>query len=87
MICMEINVITGLLDEISQDRTVAKNIRTAMEQAKASLMDAKQEIAVRINGAISILDDVANDPNIPVYSRTQIWNIVSMLEVLNEKSR
>ena len=84
---MEINVITGLLDEISQDRTVAKNIRTAMEQAKASLMDAKQEIAVRINGAISILDDVANDPNIPVYSRTQIWNIVSMLEVLNEKSR
>ena len=87
MICMEINVITGLLDEISQDRTVPKNIRTAMEQAKASLMDAKQEIAVRINGAISILDDVANDPNIPVYSRTQIWNIVSMLEVLNEKSR
>jgi len=84
---MEINVITGLLDEISQDRTVPKNIRTAMEQAKASLMDAKQEIAVRINGAISILDDVANDPNIPVYSRTQIWNIVSMLEVLNEKSR
>ncbi|HLD83763.1 MAG TPA: UPF0147 family protein [archaeon] len=84
---MEINVITGLLDEISQDRTVPKNIRTAMEQAKASLVDAKQEIAVRINGAISILDDVANDPNIPVYSRTQIWNIVSMLEVLNEKSR
>ena len=44
-------------------------------------------MAVRINGAISILDEVANDPNIPVYSRTQIWNIVSMLEVLNEKSQ
>ncbi|MBI4019666.1 MAG: UPF0147 family protein [Candidatus Aenigmarchaeota archaeon] len=84
---MDINVINSLLDEISQDRTVPKNIRTAMEHAKASLMNTKQEIAVRINGAISILDEVANDPNIPVYSRTQIWNIVSMLEVLNEKSQ
>ena len=84
---MDMNVISGLLNEIAQDRTVPKNIRTAMEQAKASLADGKQDIAVRINGAISILDDVANDPNIPVYSRTQIWNIVSMLEVINEKSR
>ncbi|MBS3054683.1 MAG: UPF0147 family protein [Candidatus Aenigmarchaeota archaeon] len=84
---MDMNVINNLLDEIAADRTVPKNIRSAMEQAKASLADVKQEMAVRINGAISILDEVANDPNIPVYSRTQIWNIVSMLEVLNEKSQ
>ena len=25
-------------------------------------------------------DDIINDPNMPMYTRTQIWNIVSMLE-------
>ena len=84
---MDISAIYSMLDEIVQDRTVPKNIRSAVEQVKASLTNDKQELAVRINGAVSILDEISGDPNIPVYSRTQIWNIVSMLEVLNEKSQ
>src|SRR3989338_4931489 len=81
---MDISAIYSMLDEIVQDRTVPKNIRSAVEQVKASLTNDKQELAVRINGAVSILDEISGDPNIPVYSRTQIWNIVSMLEVMNE---
>ena len=81
---MDISAIYSMLDEIVQDRTVHKNIRSAVEQVKASLTNDKQELAVRINGAVSILDEISGDPNIPVYSRTQIWNIVSMLEVMNE---
>lgn len=84
---MKIDNINELLDEIAQDRTVPKNVRTAMEQAKDSLNNGKQDMAVRINGAVSVLDEISSDPNIPVYSRTQIWNIVSMLEVLNEKRK
>jgi len=84
---MEFDDINNLLDEINTDRTVPRNIRVLIDQAKFDLNNTMNEIAVRINGAVSILDEVSNDPNIPIYTRTQIWNIVSMLEVINEKNR
>ncbi len=82
---MELDEINKLLDEISTDRTVPRNIRGLIEQAKKDLNNTANEMPVRINSAISILDEVSNDPNIPIYTRTHIWNMVSMLEVINEK--
>lgn len=84
---MDIGTITSLLDEINADRTVPKNIRLTVQKAKEDLNNERQDMAVRINSAISLLDEVSNDPNIPIYTRTQIWNIVSMLEVINEKAK
>jgi hypothetical protein len=43
-----------------------------------------QSQAVRAAQAINILDDISQDPNMPPYTRTRIWNIVSMLEVIKE---
>jgi uncharacterized protein (UPF0147 family) len=86
VIDMDFTEITKLLDEINEDRTVPRNIRNLITEAKNNL-SSKQEIAVKINSAISILDEVSNDSNIPIYTRTQIWNIVSMLEVMNEKAK
>ena len=83
---MEMDEINKLLDEINEDRTVPRNIRNLVQEAKNNL-NGKQELPVRINSAISILDEVSNDSNIPIYSRTQIWNIVSMLEVMNERAK
>ncbi|MBI4162634.1 MAG: UPF0147 family protein [Candidatus Aenigmarchaeota archaeon] len=85
VLMQEMPELNSMLDEIADDRTVPRNIRNMILEAKNSLNDRKFEFAVRINNAISILDEVSNDPNIPVYARTQIWNIVSMLEVANEK--
>jgi uncharacterized protein (UPF0147 family) len=82
---MDIESINRLLDEINSDRSVPRNIRTLVSEAKAHLNDLKMEMPIRINAVISILDDVSADPNVPVYTRTQIWNIVSLLEVMNEK--
>jgi uncharacterized protein (UPF0147 family) len=39
---------------------------------------------VRATSAILILDDLANDPNIPLHGRTLIWNVISQLEVLSQ---
>ncbi len=85
LLFMDIENINKLLDEINADRSVPRNIRTMIEEAKKYLNDAKQEMPIRINSVISILDTVSSDPNVPVYTRTHIWNIVSLLEVMNEK--
>ena len=87
VLTMDMSKIKEMLDELIEDRTVPKNVRTAIEDARKGLDNENQEMSVRINHAISILDEVANDPNIPIYSRTHIWNIVSMLEVENEKMK
>ena len=69
-----------LIEQIVGDRSVPRNIRTKCEDSIRVLKDEKQDTAIRSNTVISTLDDISNDPNIPTYTRTQIWNIVSLLE-------
>lgn len=68
-----------LLDEIINDRTVPKNIRKAAEDSKNEL-NTDNPLELRISTAIHLLDEIINDPNMPLYARTKIWNIVSILE-------
>ena len=84
---MSLEIINKLIDEINADRTVPKNIRTSLTEARNHINNEKGDLAVRINAAVSILDEISNDPNIPTYTRTQIWNIVSMLEVMNKENK
>jgi len=77
---MDLENINYELDEIINDRTVPKNIRESIRQIKAHLNEESQEFGVRRDRAIQIFDEVCNDSNLPMYTRTQIWNIISMLE-------
>lgn len=72
--------VVRMLDEIINDRTVPKNIRAAAEQSKNDLNNEKENMELRVSTAIHILDEITNDPNMPLYARTKIWNIVSYLE-------
>jgi len=76
---MNLSPVLTLLDQIISDRTVPKNIRKAAEDSKSTLNSPQAE-QVKISTAIHILDEIINDPNMPLYTRTQIWNVVSMLE-------
>lgn len=71
---------SAILEQIVNDRTVPRNIRKAAEDSKAALNSDKDQLELRISTAIHILDEIINDPNMPMYTRTQIWNAVSMLE-------
>ena len=71
--------VMALLDKIINDRTVPKNIRKAAEDSKNTL-NSGDPPEVKISTAINILDEIINDPNMPMYTRTQIWNVVSLLE-------
>ncbi len=53
---MDFSDISRLLDEISDDRTVPRNVRNLILDARNNL-NSKQDIAVKINSAISIMDD------------------------------
>jgi len=72
--------IIPLIQQIANDRTVPRNIRTTCEESIKILENDKQDFVIRVNTVTSSMDEVSNDPNIPMYTRTQIWNIVSLLE-------
>jgi uncharacterized protein (UPF0147 family) len=73
-----------LIQQIANDRTVPRNIRTKCEDSIKILQNDKEDVAVRINTIISSMDEIANDTNIPTYTRIQIWNIVSALESMQK---
>jgi uncharacterized protein (UPF0147 family) len=74
------STVLTLLEQIINDRTVPKNIRKACEDSKPILKSSDKPEELKISTAVHILDEITNDPNIPLYTRTQIWNIVSILE-------
>ncbi len=74
----------AILSMISEDRTTPRNIRRVAKNALDMLADDSMTLAVKAANVISILDDISQDPNMPPYTRTRIWNIVSLLEVIKE---
>ncbi len=79
----KIKQITDALDMLAEDTSVPRNIRKGASDAKARLLDTKEPMDVRATGAIVILDDLANDPNVPMHGRTLIYQIMSQLEMLS----
>ena len=65
-----------------ENNTVPRNIRKAAEESNDILMNGEDDDTVRASSVIVILDDISNDPNIPVHARTLIWEILSKLESL-----
>ena len=39
---------------------------------------------IKASTVISILDDISNDPNIPIHARILVWNILSELEAVKD---
>lgn len=74
--------ISQVLDQLAEDTSVPRNIRRGAKEAKDLLHNDKEALDVRAASATFILDELANDPNIPLHGRTLIWNIISQLETV-----
>ena len=78
----EIARIVATLDELADDASVPRNIRRGAQSAKGELSKPRVALDMRIASAVHLLDDLANDPNLPTHGRTAIWSIISSLESL-----
>ncbi|MDI6916351.1 MAG: UPF0147 family protein [Thermoplasmatales archaeon] len=76
----KIKQITEVLDQLADDVSVPRNIRKGAQEAKSMLLKKDDPLDMRTASANSKLDDLANDPNIPMHARTLIWSIMSQLE-------
>ncbi len=73
-----------VLGMVSEDTTTPRNIRRAAKQSIEALELKQYTPAVRASNAISILDDILQDPNMPPYTRVKLWNVMSLLEAIKD---
>lgn len=72
------------LAQVVSNPTTPKNIKKSLTDLISSLRSSQDPIAVRAANAISQLDDVTQDPNMPSYVRVTLWQAVSALEGIRE---
>lgn len=68
-----------VLEELMDDSTVPKNVKNKVRDIVEALKE-DAELSIRVNKALHILDEISDDANLQSYTRTQIWNVVSLLE-------
>ena len=72
------------LNQITLSNSTPKTIKKAIMDLVTDLNNAEYSLSVRAANTISLLDDVTQDPNVPSYVRTQLWQAVSKLESIRE---
>jgi len=72
------------LNLIVSTNSTPKTIKKSVTDLVVDLVKEGDSLSVRAANTISLLDDVTQDPNMPSYVRTQLWQAVSKLESIRE---
>ncbi|TFH03280.1 MAG: UPF0147 family protein, partial [Nitrosopumilus sp.] len=68
------------LEQITSSNSTPKTIKKSLTNLIVELKNHEYSLSVRAANSISLLDDITQDPNMPSYVRTQLWQAVSKLE-------
>ena len=72
------------LQSMSETSTTPRNIRKLIKDTIFSLQNDSSSPGARAANAISTLDEISQDPNIPSFSRVTIWSAVGTLEAIRD---
>lgn len=79
-----LNTAVETLNQIATNPSTPKNIRKNISELANALKSEEYSMSVRAANAISLLDDITQDPNMPSYVRVTLWQAVSTLEGIRE---
>ena len=79
-----LNNAMATLNKIATNPSTPKNIRKNIADIIEELKSDEYSVSVRAANTISSLDDITQDPNMPSYVRTSLWQAVSTLESIRE---
>ena len=72
------------LNQLVASHSTPKNFKKTINDLIIDLKSEEYSISVRAANAISSLDDITQNPNIPSFVRTSLWQAVSVLESIRE---
>jgi uncharacterized protein (UPF0147 family) len=74
-----LSVIVETLIELKEDGSVPKNVKLKINEI-IDLLNSNIDKSIKIDKVQHIFDELNDDSNIDSFTRTQLWNLVSMLE-------
>ncbi len=78
--------LVNMLETLSEDTSIPKNVRFSIIKAKNRLAEKEKDANTVLTGAIHALEEIVNDINMPMHGRTTVWNLLSELEILKERT-
>jgi len=72
------------LEQVATNYSTPKIIKKSATDLVNTLKNKEDSMSVRAAKAISMLDDISQDPNMPSYVRVTLWQAVSKLESIRE---
>ena len=75
----DVSSVLEMLEEIQSDSLASKRLKEKITEIISILIDSNE---LKIDKAIHELEGL-NGMEIPSYNRTQLWDVVSMLESIN----
>ena len=72
-----------VVENLCKDISISKNVRNVFEEIKIIISEADKDTDVKIDTALQEIENLSLDPNLSAYTRTQIWNLTSILEAVN----
>lgn len=80
---MNDNIIKALnaLKELQSDATLPKNIINKIDNT-IRFLESDGEIPIIVSKAISEIEDLTENNNMESFTRTQLFNVVSILEII-----
>ena len=79
-----LNNALSTMNQLATNPSTPKNIRKNIGDLVEGLKTCEYSVSVRALNTIGSLDDMTQDPNLPSYVRTSLWQVVSTLESIRE---
>jgi len=78
----KVTEILQALQELEEDTSVPKNVKEKIA-GTIKLLNEETDMSIKVSRALQSLENLTEDTNMEAYTRSQIFNIVSMLEFLS----
>lgn len=69
------------LKDVESDSSVPKNVKLKINSI-VKLLEDKGETHIKVSRAMHELEELSDDANMPSFTRTQLFHITSLLEVV-----
>ncbi|MFB6145923.1 MAG: UPF0147 family protein [Candidatus Nanohaloarchaea archaeon] len=79
-----LEALTQRMKDLAESSSIPSNVSDMLTDAADTLEEDDKELSVRVNTAASLLDEISNDPNIKQHTRTEVWNLASKVENLDD---
>ncbi|USN45675.1 MAG: UPF0147 family protein [Candidatus Woesearchaeota archaeon] len=78
----ELDEAVDFLKEMQEDHTISKTVKAKLGVIIQEL-EKSADVSLVINRGLSLIEEIANDMNIPPFLRTQLYNVAGILESID----